>query len=96
MIRFCPKCGTILRSVNCGPCNVTGESFSLLVERTPLELKGENSEVDSWIGPIEKTCGYCKTKNLYFKVEPPPSPDEPSVIKYKCKKCGGASSVYKN
>ena len=97
MLIFCPKCNIILTNSKCTHCNSDGDTFTVEPTTTKLEVKSkEYSEVDSWIGPIEKICNFCKTKNLYFKVEPPPSPDEPSIVKHICKNCKSASSAYKN
>lgn len=94
--KTCPNCKKILTSTVCSECNQKSTVLTVDAAAIKPDLVKVDSETDAWIGPTENKCTNCGAKSIFFMIQPPPSPDEPPIIKHKCTTCNKKRSAYKH
>lgn len=94
---FCPKCGSLLRSVEkdgkrvlgCSCGYVSGESGRItekVKEKKGIEIINDDKELET-LPTTDIECPKCKNKKCYFWLVQTRASDEPETKFLKCTKC---------
>jgi DNA-directed RNA polymerase subunit M/transcription elongation factor TFIIS len=90
---MCYKCGNLVRDIFINKVKEPGPAQN---EQTVIDLNKQEQKKEKWVGPIYKQCTFCKGTRFYFLILPPPSPDQPNIVKHRCESCRKITSEYKN
>ena len=94
--KTCSDCNALITNNLCPYCKKDGISLDITPSTITIPLKKKDIEKDDWVGPLDMACVYCKEKQIYFMITPPPSPDEPPIITHKCFNCNKRKVTYKH